>query len=309
MKNLIAFIIFLLPLFCPAQKTHTVAAKESLFSIGRLYNVHPKELAAYNHISYEAGLTLGQVLKIPAKKNSTPVADAAAITAPVKKEAAATVPVKKAATKAAAPVYHTVAKKEGLYSISKKYNASIADIKKWNNLSSEALSEGMNLIVGYSSTASPVQEVVAAPAAKKEPAAAKVAEIKTEIKVPVKEPAKIVKQEAENKMTVDFKGGYFKSLYDKQTGNNKVAEEKGMAGIFKSNSGWDDGKYYCLHNTAPAGSYIKITNSSTQKSVYAKVLDLIPDLKQNNKLIIRISNAAAAELGAGSADFNCSLNF
>ena len=88
-----------------------------------------------------------------------------------------------------------------------------------------------------------------------------------------------------------------------------VTEDKGMAGIFKSTSGWDDGKYYCLHNAAPAGSYIKITNNATKKSVYAKVLDLIPDLKQNTGIIIRISNAAAAELGAGAANFECTLNF
>jgi LysM repeat protein len=74
MKNLIAFIIFLLPLFATAQTTHTVAAKESLFSIGRLYNIHPRELAAYNNIPFETGLTIGQVLKIPAKGNMAPPA-------------------------------------------------------------------------------------------------------------------------------------------------------------------------------------------------------------------------------------------
>ena len=70
MKNLFSLILFLFPLFAMAQTTHTVAAKESLFSIGRLYNVHPRELASYNNIAFETGLTVGQVLKIPVKKTN-----------------------------------------------------------------------------------------------------------------------------------------------------------------------------------------------------------------------------------------------
>ena len=292
MKNLIAFIIFLLPVFATAQTTHTVAAKESLFSIGRLYNIHPRELAAYNNIPFETGLTIGQVLKIPAKGNMTP---------PPATVPSNTEPAKTVVTKVTNPVYHTVAKKEGLYSISKKYNASIADIKKWNNLSSDALTEGMSLIVGYSTTASSQP-----PSPKPATEVGRVAEPTPA----VKETAKTAKQDVVvNKDVTNFSGGYFKSSYTKQMVNKHVTEDRGTAGVFKSTSGWEDGKYYCLHNSAPAGSYIKITNPVTQKSVYAKVLDLIPDLKQNSGIIIRISNAAAAELGAGSSNFECTLQF
>jgi hypothetical protein len=107
----------------------------------------------------------------------------------------------------------------------------------------------------------------------------------------------------------NFNGGVFKSLYSEQVAGQTVSEDKGTAGIFKSTSGWEDGKYYCLNNEAPSGSIIKITNPATQKSVYAKVLDLIPELKKNENLVICISNAAAAELGAGANNFECVLNF
>jgi rare lipoprotein A (peptidoglycan hydrolase) len=127
---------------------------------------------------------------------------------------------------------------------------------------------------------------------------------------PAKEPAQPAKQEVfVNKGSSNFNGGYFKSFYTKQMVNKHVTEDRGMAGVFKSTSGGEDGKYYCLHNSAPAGSYIKITNPATQKSVYAKVLDLIPDLKQNSGIIIRISNAAASELGANAGNFECTLQF
>ena len=307
MKNLIAFIFFLFPLFLNAQTTHTVAAKESLFSIGRLYKVHPRELAAYNNIPFETGLTLGQVLKIPTKTSMAPVTTPPPETVPARAEITKPASVKENATKTSSPIYHTVAKKEGLYGISKKYNTSIADIKKWNNLNSEALNEGMNLIVGYGNAASsstpnaPIvekkQEIVNTP----EPVIKTVKKEIEQSKPPMKD---IVK-----KGNADFNGGYFKDFYNRQMTGKHTTEDKGIAGIFKSTSGWDDGKYYCLHNAAPAGSYIRIINNATKKSVYAKVLDLIPDLNQNTGIVIRISNAAAAELGAGTADFECTLNF
>ena len=309
MKNLIALLIFLLPLFASAQKTHTVAAKESLFSIGRLYNVHPKELASFNNIPFETGLTLGQVLKIPSKTTLAPVKETTATPAPVKKEDPVKPQTQVVKAKGNSPVYHTVAKKEGLYSISKKHNVTVADIKKWNNMASDALNEGMRLVVGY--TDKPAEQVVVAAVQeeKKQPVPVKQVEAEVAVSAPAKEPAKPAAVKPEPKMAGDFKGGFFKSLYNQQTNENAVKAEQGIAGVFKSTSGWEDGKYYCLHNSAPAGSVIKITNTSNQKSVYAKVLDLIPDLQQNNKLIIRISNAAAAELGAATTEFNCSLQF
>ena len=102
-----------------------------------------------------------------------------------------------------------------------------------------------------------------------------------------------------------FAGGIFKSSYSP----SKNVEQKGNAGVFKSTSGWEDGKYYCLHNSAPIGSVIRITNPENNSAVYAKVLDVIPDLKQNQDVIVRLSNAAAAELGKGEANFSCVINF
>jgi hypothetical protein len=107
----------------------------------------------------------------------------------------------------------------------------------------------------------------------------------------------------------DFKGGRFKSDFDQQVRNGASVSEAGEAGLFKSTSGWDDGKYYCLHNASTPGTIVKITNTNSGKTVYAKVLDQIPDIKQNAGLLVRISNAAAEELGAGDAKFDCTLSY
>ena len=49
---------------------HKTAAKENYYSIGRIYNVAPKEIATYNNLDFEKGLSLGQTIKIPLTQNN-----------------------------------------------------------------------------------------------------------------------------------------------------------------------------------------------------------------------------------------------
>jgi LysM repeat protein len=324
-------LLFLLPLFTIAQKvkTHTVGPKESLTSIGRLYNVNGRELANYNKIDYDKGLTLGQVLKIPAQNApAKATVETPAKTAPVAKAA----PVAGPAKSNGKPIYHTVAKQETLYRISILYNkVPIADIKKWNNLTSDALSEGTKIIVGYANNkdaavttpapvvTEPIKEVIEATPPQKEESPkiktageeeinAKAKEDKKEILQPANKAPKVIT--ANGVQPIDFNGGFFKSMFDEQTTGKQRVNESGAAGVFKSTSGWEDGKYYCLHNAAAAGTIVKITNRATGKWVYAKVLDMIPDIKQNAGLIIRISNAAADALGAATdSKIDCAITY
>ena len=69
----------------------------------------------------------------------------------------------------------------------------------------------------------------------------------------------------------------------------------GQAGIFKSTSGWQDGKYYALMNNATVGTIVKVTDQPSGKIVYVKVLGQLPDMKESANLAIRISNAAAID--------------
>lgn len=328
MKKLL-FLLLLLPVLGLAQKTHTVAPKETLYSIGRLYNVHPRELAAYNNLTIETGLTIGQVIKIPSKTTMAPLPPAppaekttAVQTEKEKPVAEKKVPAREKTVPAPVatlqPVYHTVQKKENLYQISRLYNkVPVDNIKKWNHLSSDALSEGMKLIVGYTSpengnqTASnpPAEEkTIPVKEEKKEPVTEKKAEpvtTKTDPPKETREPeVKQAVKPADKTVT-----GNFKAIYEAQVKNKAASEEEGSAGVFKSTSGWNDGKFYCLHNSAQPGTIIKVTNKANGKFIYAKVLDIIPDLKQNAGLVIRISNAAGEELGVGESNFDCILNY
>jgi rare lipoprotein A (peptidoglycan hydrolase) len=208
-------------------------------------------------------------------------------------------------------------------------------LKKWNNLKSDAVSNGTKLVVGYlkvqKDQAEPIVQVapVQKPAdntvipgvdkkkekikveEKKEPVAGKDV-VKTQEPVK-KEPTETKAPETINKpasnRSIDFNGGAFKNIYNEQAANKKLENESGAAAVFKTTSGWQDGKYYCFHNTASPGTIIKITNIANGKSVYAKVLDAIPDIKQNSGLMLRVSNAAAEELGVGENKFDCTITY
>jgi LysM repeat protein len=298
---------------------HNVAPKESLYSIGRLYNVSPKELAAYNHLQMESGLNVGQGLKIPLEKNNFTQTQSAKT------------------NEVLIPVHHTVEPQETLYRLGVNYNkVPLASLKKWNHLSSDAVSVGSPMIVGFlkvdknqSSLASKGSTEVSeiASVSKKEE---KPVEKKTEViavqtgDVKVSEPVNAQNKEVSTgqteepkvsvatvnkKSSINFSGGYFKGLYDQQTGKKSPINASGSAGVFKSTSGWQDGKYYCFNNEAAPGTILKVTDNATGKSVYAKVLDAIPDIKQNEGLALVLSNSAAEELGAGEAIFECALSF
>ena len=344
--------LFCLPLLVKAQNklilvegespnlfvSHKVAPKENYYSIGRIYNVSPKEVAPFNNLVLENGLSLGQKLKIPlVASNFLQVGNA---------------------LEGEVPLYHIVKEKESLYKISTHYNkVPIEALKKWNNLKVNGVANGTKLIVGYlkvkkelsplsnlakvkpadietgkvesnvvSKVEAPVKPVVVAkePVLTSDPVKPLEAVKKTVgVNLPVAEKiktepiiAKVVKEsvpinQAQKEVggVKDFKGGLFKSDYDEQVRKGGLTLEKGEAGLFKSNSGWEDGKYYCLHNSSSPGTIIKITSNLTGISVYAKVLDLIPDIKQNSGLLIIISNAAAQELGMGDGKFDCTLNY
>jgi LysM repeat protein len=323
---------------------HVAAPKENFYSIGRLYNVSPKEMAPYNNMQLEKGVSIGQTVKIPLKTNFLQADNVVG------------------ADEVAVPVFHKVAAKQTLYNVSTTYNkVSISNLKAWNKLTSEALTLEQNLIIGWlkvkkdqSALAQmmapeadkpeyqtppvvvkeevkkePEPAMVKAPKAAEKPVIEEVIPVvkkeekKPEVKpivkkedvvaAPVTKPAKsvepvnstIIYAEDEPTVAKDYKGGFFKSMYD---GQNGFAEE-GSAGVFKSISGWEDGKYYCLHNKAEKNTIVKITNKASGKFVYARVLDVMPDLKQNKTLVLRISNAAASILGADAANFDCKIEY
>ncbi len=298
---------------------HVIVSKENFYSLARTFNVPPKDIAAYNNLQLENGLNVGQVIKIPLTENNFVQSTSAA------------------SGEALVPVYHSVEAKEGLYRISVNYNkVPLASLKAWNHLESDAVSVGTPLIIGYlkvdkdqsylvNKSTKPNNEVAAVVHAENKPEPVKPdvtpenlpqvnnpgtekVESKNVTAVETEHP-KVAVTPGRTKSSGNFSGGYFKKLYNDQVENKSPVNESGSAGVFKSTSGWEDGKYYCFNNDASPGTIIKITDNATGKSVFAKVLDAIPGIKQNEGLSVIVSNSAAEELGTGDNRFDCALSF
>lgn len=291
--------------------THMVKKGDTFYSLGRSYSVSPKDIASENSISFEQGLKLGEPVKIPLNNvNFTQKGDAVA---------------------GYTPVYHKVEEKETLYRLSLNHNkVPLDNIRHWNNLSGDGLKKDSYVIIGFLKSGG----AAAAPASTPPPATIPVATApvvttppvnntppptatkpEPPVAAPVVTPAPATTTPEPTKPAETPKpatslpsGASFEQLYNQQTSSGKnVKTEKGPGGWFKSNAA--SGKYYALHNSAQRGTIIKVTNPLNGKFIYAKVLESIPQIKQNAGLIIKLSDSALEALGTNDAKFYVELNY
>ena len=292
---------------------HTVQPKENWYAVGRMYNVNPKQLAPYNKLSLDKALSIGQVLKVPLtpenfSQNGSKAADEVLI-----------------------PVKHTLQEKEWLYRVSVNYNkVPVETLEKWNGINKDQAKAGLKLIVGYLKVKNG-QSALASKGESKIPAVTNVAitkDVETkklEEKKPEAKPVTAAPDNAETSKTnapardeskpvatpvvntsnsTETKLSYFRTQYE-ETGKSI----SGNAGIFKSTSGWSDGKFYALVNNVPVGTIVKVNNPVSGKTIFAKVLGNLPDMKESFGLIARLSDAAAAQIDAGGAKFSVEVRY
>lgn len=257
---------------------HKVEAKQSFFSVGRLYFIHPKNLADFNKLDLNKGLLIDQKLRIPLT-DSNFAQDKMSGT----------------------PVYYKVGDKEGLMTVSNKHNkVSLANLRSWNSLSDDKVKEDTKLIVGFltrpdagsiAAIHNPVKKEEEKPIVKKEEEPV----VKKEEKITEKPEEKPMVKAEENPVSKEY--GYFKNHFEKQIKINPTSKtETVTSGIFKTSSGWQDTKYYLLIDKVSSGTIVKVINPTNNKTIYAKVLGEMSGIRQNAGLNIRISNAAASVL-------------
>ena len=346
---------------------HTVVPKENFYSIGRLYNQSPKEIATFNNITMEKGLSIGQHIKIPLTEQNFAVDN------------------KAAEGEKLVPVTRKVAKGENIFKIGTACNITAQSIRQWNLLSSDNVAVGASLVIGHlkvkatestlaagKNAVAPSVVVKPAPVAIPKPAVpaplkdvpvevagttpknnggfSAIETKKTEVPEPAKEPVKkavaavetkpistpkkeVVVTKPENEpapkpkpqqqpsmpkiedKNIDLSNtaastaeGAFASIFTKDLGNKSLNNKTGEAATFKSTSGWQDKRYYVLMNDVTPGTIVKLSSGSS-KVVYAKVLGSIPEMKENNGLLLRVSNAAASYLGIADPRFPIAISY
>ncbi|MDO7876501.1 LysM peptidoglycan-binding domain-containing protein [Hymenobacter sp. ASUV-10] len=142
-----------------ADELHRVVPGETVYGLARQYEIKPADLLAWNNLPPNAGLSVGQLVRLrpAAEAAPAPVVPAAppAATKPTpaaSKPAAAlrlatTAPnpalyVPPTPKKAAASSQHTVVAGETLYSISRLYEVKVESLKVWNNNHVDAVKVG-----------------------------------------------------------------------------------------------------------------------------------------------------------------------
>lgn len=238
---------------------HKVEAHETYYSIGHKYGVNPRLISDYYTKNI---LKIGTILKIPTD-----------------------IPFEHKTTKAkkALPsIEYTVAPKETLYSIAKKFNMTVAEVQELNNLITNDLRIGEVLKVRNTPQVAPPNTTAD----------------KTD---PIRIDTPTTDTEESNSSNNSLK------LPPAKYGLHE-SNEKGIA-LCLSDEGLDGSHMLALHRTAPIGTVIKITNPMTQKSTFAKVVGKFTENESTKNVIIVITKAVADLVGALDKKFQVNLTY
>ncbi len=311
---------------------HKVTPKENWYSVGRMYNVHPKDLAVYNKSSADKGLQIDQIINVP-------------ITAQNRVDFFGTVDEGEEKV----PLMYTVKKDDVLYRIAVNNGTTMQAIREWNNIAGDAIILGSKLKVGFLKVkiaesalvnASLAQQIAVtkdstlaatnptvtkndlpATTVNTDPSKPTVINVKpgTELgkidetqritdannatSAPV---AKIDEPKTQPAITAaavfELNGaGFYKSGFEKAIKQAMPTSYKTNSTIFKADAGWDDDKYFVLLNGVTPGTIVKIKNEKNNKELYALVLDNV-QLLGTTQINCSISNATAYALGIKNVD-------
>ena len=233
-----------------------VGPKQSLFSILKRYNLSLTEFKSVN-TEIEIPVKTGEIIYIPLHylEESNPAPKVAEEKAPE--------------TPAKAAEIHIVAPKQGLLSVANMHKVTMAELRKWNNLTSDRLQEGQRLIVSdpAGSTTITVDKASLLPA-----------KTTTTIAPAAPAPAPVADAPAKEKGPEDIK--------------KKI--ETGIAELIDVPD--NTGKFLALHRTAPIGTLVLVKNLTNNQSIWVKVIGRLPG--GDSKVIIKLSPKAFEKLNA-----------
>lgn len=325
---------------------HEVVAKETVFSIARKYNVKPKLITEINPEAKQ-GLDIGQLLRIPLQRNNEVEKIAGYIHIVKEKETLFGIArkyevsvkeikewndledntleigqrlnIKKVNDNSNEELIkpdfkskptHTVAEKETLYGISRQYGVSISQIKEWNNLESNEIDLGQQLIVGEKKE---VEEYLDSSAKMVDEVRKNIRDsVQNEVNDVIADASENVENQPENNVEdspeqVAYDSTYFETKTVKNANGFDETVQNGLAELIEGSE--DNRKYLALHRTAKVGTIMKVRNEMNNKMVFVRVLGRIPDTGDNDKVLIKLSKAAYKRLGALDKRFRVELTY
>ncbi|HEV8515494.1 MAG TPA: LysM peptidoglycan-binding domain-containing protein [Cyclobacteriaceae bacterium] len=284
---------------------HQVDPKETLYSISRKYGVAVALIREENP-TVDAGLAVGQIVKVPYTPRTKPKFDNGTIV-------------------------HKVTTKETLYSISRMYDVSVDDLKGWNNLKDNSLSVGQDLIIRKKSK----PEISKIPDPKTVRGVHTVTENETLFSISKMYGASVQQLKEWNNLTSsELKPGqtifvlppvHSMPETNRQTEVTQTApitakpaneeikisesvigadeiHEKGAAELIEGTDG--NRKYLAQHRTAKVGTIMKVRNETTNREVFVRI---VGPLNTDGGTVIKVSKSAFDRLGATDPRFNVEL--
>ena len=274
---------------------HEVVAKETMFSISRKYGVTADEIRQWNNLT-DNTLSIGQRLVIKKKSQSTTTA---------------TTPLNKTPDAISSSGIHTVAEKETIFSITRKYGITADQLKKWNDIEGNELKIGQTLYVtAPKENLSVVKKTDSVKTIRNNPAVStNPVQTSNPVNIPPVEPRKDPEPRKEPVTTNPQETSTPTQTIriSESVSNGSETIEAGLAELIEGTEG--NRKYLALHRTAPIGTILKVRNEMNNREVFVRVMGKLPDTALTNKLIIRISKSAYDRLGAIDQRFRVEVTY
>ena len=251
---------------------HKVDAKETLFSISRKYKASVNDIKSANPDA-AAGLSIGQVIRIPYAASSTSEKQGSGV-----------------------GKTHTVAPKETLFSISRKYKVSVEALNEANPSLASGLKIGQELAI-------PTKDGKSEKINTKEIETSKVV-VKSD-KKEEDQPAVVVENLEEQEVEASVKKTKSVLTPAPSSGYKKI-NESGAADLMENNT--DNLKYLALHKTAPVGTIIQVRNDDNDQKIFVRVVGKMV-AANNEKSILKLSPKAMERLGSKGEKITVSISY
>ena len=132
-------------------ETHVVASGESLYDVAQAEGIRLENLLQYNYLTPNVQPEVGEKLYLKTSAPNMPkLANEKSGVATVSFKTSEAVSKEVEGNTFASAVTHTVQPKETLYSIAKKYEVTVDEVKKWNGLETNELRIGQQIRINKS---------------------------------------------------------------------------------------------------------------------------------------------------------------
>lgn len=272
---------------------HKLESKESYYSLARKYHLTPKAIIDFNA---NKSLKAGDVIKIPTNQ---PFESVKSISAARSSNGESTNnAAENGGTTLSAQetefIEYKVGAKETLFAISKRFGTSVDAIKKANNLTNNSLKAGQTIKIPNTA----VEASVTKPS--KETNVISDEELHTASK-------KIEELAPDKEENTEAKSPKEDSTPANRYGIKQVTASG--IGVWMEDLNGESGKMLALHNSAPVGTVIKITNPMTNRTTYAKVVGKFNETSDNKDAIIVISKSVASLIGVIDRRFRVNISY